>query len=213
MRFLPEYATAKRVIDQGAIGKPGVIHLTRGGSHPGEGPRGWFAQEDKSGGVLLDRMVPDFEDARWLAGDVERLYCCRYLSGTADHAIVSLRFQSGAIAHIEGCWAYPTGMFRTAFDISGNDGLLTFDSERAAPLRIRLKEQEAAKAGVVVPSSPLAPEDDPYLQEIQHFYDCVLSGEEFLVTARDAMAAVQIALAARQSVRTGKVVTLEPLSV
>lgn len=213
VRFFPEFAAAKALIADGAIGDLGVIRLRRGGSNPGEGPKQWFAQEYLSGGVVLDLMVHDIDYARYVGGDVERVYCRRFLGPNADYALVTLRFRSGAIGHLEGSWAYPAGIFRTGFDIAGNDGLLTYDSESTAPLRLRLKEQEAAKAGVVVPSSPLLPGDNPYFKEIQHFLSCVNSGEEFLVTARDAMAAVQIALAARQSALTGQPVTLEPLSV
>jgi len=209
VRFFPAYATAKRIIDEGRIGKLGVIRLNRGGGHPG----GWFAVEEESGGTLLDLMVHDFDYLRWIAGDVERVYCQRYLSDEGDYSLVTARLRSGAIAHIEGSWAYPAGIFRTSFDIAGDDGLLTFDSERTAPLQVRLKQEEAARGGVIVPSSPLVPEDNPYRQEIVHFYECLLSGEEFMVTPRDAMAAVQIALAARQSWQTGEPVTLETLSV
>jgi len=213
VRFFPEYATAKRAIDDGAIGKVGVVRLTRGGSHPSEGAATWFAQEYLSGGIVLDLMVHDIDYARWLAGDVERVYCRRFLGSGADYALVTLRFRDGAIGHLEGSWAFPAGIFRTAFDIAGDGGLIKADSEISSPLHLRLKQQEGAKGGTVVPSSPLMPEDNPYLLEIKHFLDCVESGAEFLVTARDAMAAVQIALAARQSALTGEPVALAPLGV
>jgi predicted dehydrogenase len=212
VRFFPEYATAKRLVDEGAIGKLGVIRLTRGGANPGTGPRQWFVEEYRSGGVLLDLMVHDYDYARWLAGDVERVFCQRHLGPGADYALVTLRFRSGAIAHVEGSWAYPSG-FRTAYDIAGDAGLLTFNSERAVPLQLRLKEQQAGAGGVVVPSSPLFPEDSPYARELQHFYQCLETGEEFLVTPLDAMAAVQIANAARESAITGTPVALQPLSI
>jgi predicted dehydrogenase len=213
VRFFPEYEKAKELIDAGAIGEVGVVRLSRGGSNPGEGPRQWFVQEYRSGGVLLDLMVHDYDYARWVAGDVERVYCQRHLGPNADYALVTLRFRSGAIGHIEGCWAYPAGIFRTSFDIAGKGGLLTYDSEAAVPLRLRLKETEAAKGGVIVPSSPLAAEDNPYLREIRHFLECVERGEEFRVTARDAMAAVQIGCAARQSALERRPVKIEPLAI
>ena len=213
VRFFAEFATAKQLIDSGKIGKVGVYRSTRGGSNPGEAGPTWFTQEYRSGGVVLDLMVHDIDYARWVCGDVERVYCRRFLAANTDYALITLRFRSGAIGHIEGSWAFPAGMFRTAFDIAGDGGLLTYDSESSAPLRFRRKEQAAAKGGVVVPSSPMDPADNPYLKEIQHFLSCLMSGEQFLVTAYDAMAAVQVALAARQSALTGRPVTLEPLSL
>ena len=65
----------------------------------------------------------------------------------------------------------------------------------------------------MVPSSPLFPEDSPYARELQHFYQRLETGEEFLVTPLDAMAAVQIANAARESAITGTPVALQPLSI
>ena len=212
LRFFPEYAAARRLVSEGAIGNLGVISLSRAIPHPGAGPRKWYAAEDRSGGVVTDLMVHDFDYARWLAGDVARVYCRRYTSDSADYALVTLRLAGGAIAHIEGSWAYLTGSFHTAFDIAGGDGLLTYDSDRSSPLRLRFREQEGGKPGVVLPTTPLLGEDNPYVKEVQHVLSCLDSGEEFLVTARDAVAALQIALAARQSAATGQPVALEPVA-
>lgn len=207
VRFFPEYAAAKRLIDEGAIGNLGVIRLTRGGTHPAEGPRGWFAEEYRSGGVVLDLMVHDLDYARWLGGDVERVYCQRHLGPSADYALVTLRFRNGAIGHVEGSWAYPSG-FRTGFDIAGDDGLITHNSEESVPLTIRYQGDEQAGGRVTVPSSPLFPEDSPYALELRHFLHCIETGEEPLVTPFDAMAAVQVATAARESALLGRPVTL-----
>jgi len=212
VRFFPEYAAAKRLIDEGAIGKLGVIRLTRGGVHPAAGPRSWFAEEYRSGGVVLDLMVHDFDYARSLGGDVERVFCQRHLGPNADYALVTLRFRNGAIGHIEGSWAYPGG-FRTGFDLAGDDGLITHDSEKSVPLTIRYQGTSTGEGRVNVPSSPLFPEDSPYAQELRHFLHCIESDEEPRVTPQDAMAAVQVANAARESALSGRPVVLEPLSI
>jgi len=212
VRFFPEYAAAKQLIDDGAIGKLGVIRLTRGGTHPAEGPRGWFAEEYRSGGVVLDLMVHDLDYARWLGGDVERVFCQRHLGPAADYALVTLRFRNGAMGHVEGSWAYPSG-FRTGFDIAGDDGLITHNSEESVPLTIRYRDSGQGAGRVTVPSSPLFPEDSPYALELQHFVHCIETGEEPLVTPMDAMAAVQAATAARESALLGRPVVLQPLAI
>lgn len=212
VRFFPEYSAAKRLLDDGAIGNLGVIRLTRGGTHPAEGPRGWFAEEYRSGGVVLDLMIHDLDYARWLGGDVERVFCQRHLGPAADYALVTLRFRSGAIGHVEGSWAYPAG-FRTGFDIAGDDGLITHNSEESVPLTIRYKDSGQGTGRVTVPSSPLYPEDSPYALELGHFLHCIETGEEPLVTPEDAMAAVQVATAARESALLGRPVILQPLTI
>jgi myo-inositol 2-dehydrogenase/D-chiro-inositol 1-dehydrogenase len=55
----------------------------------------------------------------------------------------------------------------------------------------------------------LAEEDDPYFREIAHFARCVQTGEAPLVTPEEARAAVAIAAAARESIRTGAAVAVE----
>jgi myo-inositol 2-dehydrogenase/D-chiro-inositol 1-dehydrogenase len=68
----------------------------------------------------------------------------------------------------------------------------------------------AAAAEVGIPGSPLA--EDPYTTEIKHFHD-VLTGKVKTprVSAADGLAAVQIALAAIQSARTGRAISLREM--
>ena len=47
-----------------------------------------------------------------------------------------------------------------------------------------------------------------YADQFAHFAMCVLAGTQPLVTGRDARIALEIALAAAESVRTGSAVTL-----
>ncbi|MER3496966.1 MAG: hypothetical protein C4320_09540, partial [Armatimonadota bacterium] len=64
-----------------------------------------------------------------------------------DHALATIEFASGAIAHIEASWMEP-GPFRTGFDIAGTGGLLEYDSAKVGPVS-------------------LAPTDDPYARQWQ----------------------------------------------
>lgn len=58
----------------------------------------------------------------------------------------------------------------------------------------------------MVPSSPLA--EDPYASQLKHFYDVIVNGAEPRVTPQDGLAAVQIALAAIESVASGRQVNI-----
>ncbi|MFN8373614.1 MAG: Gfo/Idh/MocA family oxidoreductase [Anaerolineae bacterium] len=213
VRFFPEYAAAKNIVARGEIGRVAVIRLSRCSFKPARNnPDSWFHDLSKSGGMMFDLMVHDYDYARWVAGDVESVFA-RHIAGQfadapGDHALVILRHTSGALSHIEGGWAYPAPMFRTSLEIAGEHGLIEHPVGSSVPLGIHL--HASAKGGdveIAVPSSPLA--EDPYTTEMKHFYD-VLTGKETLprVTAADGAAAVQIALAAIESARTGRRVLL-----
>src|SRR5204863_1977429 len=141
--------------------------------------------------------------------EVERVYTrCSPpdAGGISEYAQVLLRFRSGAIAHVEGGWAYPAGMFRTKIEAAGDSGLLEWESDSTAPLTTYFKAAPGAVSDVGLPLSPL--EVDPYTAAIQHFYDAVQHDKPFLVTAEDALAALQIGVAALESGQTGQPVTL-----
>ena len=204
VRFFPQFAKAKAELDTGAIGEPGVIRTTRGGSHPTSSD--WYADPAKSGGAILDLAVHDLDYVRWCCGEVDRVFA-NGLEGAGlpltDYTLITLRFRSGAIGHIEASWAFPPGTFVTRLEIAGAEGLIEFDSESSVPILARMKREEGSAAGLSLPESPLAPEDDPYYCENRHFLECLERGVEFAITPQDGMEAVRLGLAAIQSVRTG----------
>ena len=121
----------------------------------------------------------------------------------ADYAQVTLRFRSGALGLVEGGWVLPPGAFRTAFDIAGTDGLIEWSSDSAEPVREFLRpagEKEEARVGL--PS--LAFERDPFELELEHALGAIERDEPFEVTPREALEAVVLALAVRESVLTGQ---------
>jgi predicted dehydrogenase len=203
VRFFPEFARAKEVTDSGALGRLGVVRTVRGGAPPGHS--GWFADVAQSGGVILDVAIHDIDYLRWLCGDVARVFArgLTFRGLQVDHALITLRFASGAIGHVEGSWAFPAGNFRTGFELAGSAGLLVHDSDDARPLQVQYHPGQAP-AGAAPSSDARPPDDDPYVRELRHFLEALDSGAEFLVTPRDALAALRVALAAIESLRTGR---------
>ncbi len=207
VRFFPEFAAAKAQVDAGAVGTPAVVRTSRGGNFPGASGN-WYGDPNQSGGVVLDLIIHDFDWLRWVFGDVERVYAKGNISrefGCIDYALVTLRMKSGVIAHVEGTWANP-GAFQTKFEITGDKGMLDFQSLTSSPLTIATKNTEGAKGGVAIPESPSG--RNPYCLELQHFIDCIENDSKPLITAEDGVKAVEIAMAAIESIRTEKPVVL-----
>jgi predicted dehydrogenase len=212
VRFFPEYALAKASVERGDIGRVGVVRLTRASFRPGT-PDSWFHDYEKSGGMMLDLMIHDFDYARWVAGEVESVFAknvsSRYPQAAGDYALAVLKHRNEAISHVEGGWAYPPPMFRTSLEIAGDAGLIEHPAGSSTPLGIHMKDTgKSDKPDIAVPRSPLA--EDPYVTEMKHFYQ-VLTDDTITprITAEDGLEALRIAFAAAESARSGRRVMLQ----
>ena len=209
LRFAPQYAQAKAVVDRGEIGKVAVQRFTRCSALPNWASDNWLMDVEKSGGMLLDLMIHDYDFARWVGGDVESVFA-KSLRGQKpgskeDYGLVMLRHKNGAITNVEGGWAYAPGMFRTAFEIAGDAGLIEHPVDSSIPLGVYMK-QKGEVADAPIPVNPLA--EDPYTTQVKHFLDVLEKGTTPIVSAEDGLAALQIGLAAIESSRTGRQVQI-----
>jgi predicted dehydrogenase len=208
VRFFPQYRAAQEIFASGQLGNLGVLRLKRAGYQP---KMNWFLDETKSGGMVMDLMIHDFDYALWLGGKVSRVYATSArafnLASSGDYALVTLGFESGAMAQIEGGWCYPKGTFRTSLDIAGSQGLIEWHSDSSSTIKSFLEPQHSDADAVGIPSSVLI--EDPYTTQIKHFKHALESETPFDVTPQDALAALEIALAARESLKSGRAVHLE----
>jgi predicted dehydrogenase len=214
VRFFPEYALAKSAVAEGQIGLPGVIRLSRGSFRPKKPIGNWFLDEEKSGGILMDLMIHDFDFARWIAGEVESVFAKRVITSHPDapvnYGLAILKHKNGTLSHISGAWAYPPPTFKTHIEIAGDSGLIEFDSDATAPIRnLLVKTGQADSPDVALPSSPVA--ESPYTTQIKEFYLTLNEDHPARVSAEDGLAAVQISQAAIQSAISGQAVYLERL--
>jgi predicted dehydrogenase len=208
VRFFPQYRAAQNIFASGQLGNLGVLRLKRAGYQPQGSGDNWFLDETRSGGMVLDMMIHDFDYALWLGGKVVRVYAtsARALLPTSsgDYALVTLGFASGAMAQIEAGWAYPKGTFRTSLDIAGSEGLIEWHSDGANTIKNFLEPQNSDVGAVGIPSSVLS--EDPYTTQIKHFKHALETETPFDVTPENALAALEIALAARESLQSGRAV-------
>lgn len=204
VRFFPEYRDLQRQVRSGAIGEIGVAHAKRLGPHPGT--KGWYGDPAKSGGVIMDLMIHDIDFMRWTIGEVKNVFTVHKRLNDIDYALLTLRFQNGAIANLEGFWGYP-GEFSTSVELAGKKGILRWDSKSAKSLTtIKKSRQDEHGDGAEIPQSPSI--HDPYFYEIGHFLRCIQNGQTPIVTVEDAYKALEIVYAAIDSANTGLPVKL-----
>lgn len=201
-RFFPEYQKAHELIASGAIGTPSLFRMHRGGSAP-VGSDSWFRNHDLSGGVLLDLAVHDFDWLNWTVGHCTEVFAKSVRTGKhqdgnfiGDYALTTLKYASGAIAHVESTWMDPSG-FRTSLEVTGSEGMIEFDSRTNPAVRMLVDHGHRA-------DSLMSPNDDPYCLELKAFLAAVDGKKELAVTPEEGLEAVAIAEAALQSAQSGQ---------
>jgi myo-inositol 2-dehydrogenase/D-chiro-inositol 1-dehydrogenase len=204
VRFFPEYLAAWSAIEAGQLGKLAVLRFTRGGAGP---ISDWFYDSKKSGGLIMDQMIHDLDQARWLAGDVVQVYAIQNSSSPENEARklisahVTLTHESGAISHVQGVWGPSTMAFHTSFDFTGDCGSLRFDSAAESSV---VADVTLLDGSSYLPAASGA--ESPYLTEIREFANAIMGGPAPRVTFEDGILALALAEAANESLRTGQAV-------
>jgi predicted dehydrogenase len=212
VRFTAPYVAAHRAVAAGRIGKVAVARFSRGGSSPAVGT--WFQDEAASGGIIMDLMIHDLDQARWICGEVETIYAVQS-PPTVDNIVppfvsahVTLTHAGGAISHIRATWGAIGTPFSTQFHVAGDAGVLRYRSTDNTGLTTSLHGAESDD--LVIPTSQLA--ESPYLTEIREFAEAFRGGPEPRVSAEDGAVAVYLAQAAYESITTGKVIDMDDFS-
>lgn len=209
VRFYPEYARIKQVIDDGTLGRIAMVRTQRR-SGPVMERSPWFADLEKNGGVVIDLLIHDLDTLRWYFGDVERVFA-HGLSYTEyqqsrDVTMASLRFRNGVIAHLDASWAH--GGFYTAIEVAGEKGMLSHNSREAATLTFESSEDAAMSN--LAPSLTFARPStaNPPMRELQHFVAAIQTGTAVMTDGAESTRTLALAQSVLDSMRTGRPITI-----
>ena len=207
VRYFPAYARAHATVSAGRIGRVAVCRFRRMSAAP---TMDWFFDEESSGGIVLDQMIHDLDQAEWFAGPAVSVFA-RSVTRTDDggaraaSATVTLTHASGAISQCYGVWGHPHLPFSSSFHIAGEAGVLSHDSARQDGTRVLVAEPRSA--GYLPPVDVAA---SPYTAEILDFAAAIRSGDPARVSGADGARAVQVAEAVLASIRSGEPVEVPP---
>lgn len=207
-RFDRAYATARQKIDAGLIGDPVVVRSI--GRDPFRTSLE-YADPAISGGLIIDMGIHDFDVIRWMMGDeIERVYTetaslvYPELLGVddVDNAMISVRFVRGGLGNVEVSRTAGYG-YDIRATVVGSKGTLEIGYLQETP--VVLLSKETGVSHDVVPHFPerFGP---AYTAQIEAFADSLRTGQPPKVTAADARAALQAAIAATVSQHEGRVV-------
>lgn len=198
-RFDRGYAAAKKRIIDGEIGDPIVFKAS---SRDPYRPSLEYADPKKSGGLLLDMGIHDFDLARWFMGEVIEVYTIGGVLAypemekinDIDNAMVNMIFDSGNIGTADmsrsGIYGYD---IRT--EILGTKGTIQIGYLRETPITILKKD------GVSHDTVPYFMErfELSYITQLKDFVEKAREQKEPSVSIEDGERALLIAHAATHS--------------
>lgn len=211
-RFDASYKAAKARIEAGGIGRPFMLYSQTADLCDPSGAFVKFAPT--SGGLFMDCSVHDIDLARWLLGRpaARRVYAIGTAAvygelealGDIDNGAAVCEFADGSMAMFYASRTQAHG-HDTCTDVIGTGGKLSIGRN---PREDRLEISDAH--GVRSLSTPSFYErfGDAFRAQCAHFVDAVLDGRPFDLSLEDATEATRIALALRESQRSGKAVDL-----
>jgi predicted dehydrogenase len=210
VRFFPAYKAAYDAIQAGRIGAVAVARFYRQASSPAGA--GWYREVARSGGVIMDLMVHDLDQARWLCGEVTSVYAVQNpptvdgISPVNVAAHVTLTHDSGAISHCRATWGATGTAFQTGFQVAGSSGVLKFTSDSDTGYKEEL-QNGAADSDLLIPASMLG--ESPYLSQLRELAVGLRGGPDPRVLASDGATAVYLAEAARASMESGQPIDMK----
>lgn len=207
-RFFPSLKLAKRLIDEGRIGRVLSARVECGFYlpywHPYEDYRmGYSAKKSLGGGVILDD-IHELDSMLWLFGKVKEVFCVsEKLSDleidTEDVAEIFLRFESGVIAQIHLDYLQRT--YRRSYQFIGDAGVIIWDY---IDQTVKLYTNETNHYELFQENINTSREK-MFIDEVKHFINCI-EGVEKPNDMSDAVSTLKVALACQESSRSKKVV-------
>jgi myo-inositol 2-dehydrogenase/D-chiro-inositol 1-dehydrogenase len=201
-RFAPDWQAARALLDTGRIGPPRLLRsITRD-------PGGFDPSRVAPGTIFLETLIHDFDTLRFLnpgASAVEVFAVADALvepawraRGLLDTAVVTVRFDNGAMATAEACFEAAYG-YDVRGEVFGPGGAATMGDGR--PHTMVFAGAHGRSAGTVRSDQELFAA--AYIAELASFADAARHRAAPLVDGADARAALEIALAAAASVESG----------
>lgn len=198
VRFWPEYAKAKEIVDSGKYGRVVAAMFQRLGAPPGWSIDNWFVDESRSGGVALDLHIHDTDYVQYLFG-MPKAVCSHGAKGPKGqliHIVTEYEYGEDKLIVAEGGWGMTvTFGFEMSFNLVLEKATIVYDLTRKPMLRICPAEG--------VEYSPEVSDGDGYQHEIEHFVKTV-RGEPVpeIITLEQSRNSVRIVEAERKSINS-----------
>jgi UDP-N-acetylglucosamine 3-dehydrogenase len=169
---------------------------------------GWKFDEAGTKGIVVENMVHAFDVMRYFFGDIRSLFAegdhFVYPNTTLpDSAIMVARFENGAIGGIGGGCTSEQRVTREYLDMHFEKAIVQISGKLDQPYDLRILMRDDP-----LPEEHSYEGSDGIREEIKHFIDCVEQDKQPTCTGTDGKKALEIALAAIESIQRHTIVNL-----
>ena len=201
----------KGVYDVVRSGRIGDVHMVKISSRDPEPPCIDYVKV--SGGIFYDMMIHDFDMARFLVGsEVTEVHAVGAVlidpaigeAGDVDTAVVTLKFENGAIATIDNSRKAVSG-YDQRVEVFGSKGCAR--NENDVPNTVVVSDAQCTSSQNTY-SIMWDRYTGAFVSEMQAFADAVLNDKETPVTGMDGLYPVLMAAAATKSLKEGRPVKI-----
>lgn len=204
MRFHPGPAKVKQLLRENRVGRVLFAQVHVGSYLPGWRPgtdyrSNYAARQETGGGCILD-CIHEIDLCRWYLGEVSALFClAERVSSleieTEDFAAFICRHAGGAISEVHLDYVQRT--YQRGCQIVGESGSIFWDFTGA---EVRLFDGAEGR-WEKFPQPADWNTNQMYLDEMQHFIECVRTRKSSALPIGDAAELMQIVFAAKRSAR------------
>lgn len=211
LRFHPPLQTLKQCVEEGKIGKLIGIRAEVGQYlpewRPGTDYRSSVSARSELGGGAVLELSHELDYALWIAGEVTSVTAqTDRLSDLEidieDTAEIILKFASGVLGsiHLDMVQRPSTRYCK----VLGTEGTIIWDGTTDS---LRLFSNETGLWSILHPEQKVD-RNQMYISELEHFFECIRQRKEPLITGSDGKRVLQVALAALQSSREQRSISL-----
>jgi predicted dehydrogenase len=204
VRFWPEYAKVKEILDSGKYGDVLAASFRRVGAVPGWSWKNWLIHAKQSGGAIMDLHIHDTDYIQYLFGlpQAVRSEAVVGTSGGFDYVATQYVYKNNKVISAEGGFVMsPDFKFEMSFVISLEKATIVYDCRHTPTLQVYL-----ARGGCITPKIELG---DGWSREIAHFVKKVKGIKvSQIISPVDSLNAVKIILAEKRSAESKKEVAI-----
>lgn len=204
MRFWPEYAKTKQIVESGIYGKVIAATFDRLGSTPEWTAQNWLTNEDYSGGVALDLHIHDSDFVRHLFGLPKSVLSSGCPASGKDLKYITTRylFDDDKLVTANAAWAMtPSFGFEMSFKIVMEKATIVCSCARQPCFTVYPAEGE--------PFTPEVAKGDAYSRQIEYFAG-LISGRKLpeVITIRQSSDSIRLVRAEIESIQKNSRITL-----
>src|SRR5437016_11971912 len=208
-RFDPSFKSLRERLEGGEVGPLELAIITS--RDPAPPPAAYIKP---SGGLMRDMTIHDFDMARYRAGDIAQVHAFGAnlvdpgigKLGYIDTCSVSLRAKSGALLQINNSRRCVYG-YDQRIEAFGSNGMLQAANQYPTTVESWSAERTGAREATL--NFFIERYREAYTSEVDAFVSSLEEGRPMSPDFGDGLAALRLAVAAEESLRSGRVVGLD----